>query len=150
MKLQILKAKIGDAQEIRKLETRIWGEEVVNKYDIPMFVRFGYVFIAKDKNKIVGAICSYKTKKDEVYVCDWVVDEKYRNKNIGSKLYKKLINSVNYPIITFLDPKLITTVRAHEKLGFKLFKRIDNAYGDIGGLEDGARLLVKLENKKRR
>ncbi len=144
--IKITKAKVAEAQEIRKLEKKVWGEEVVNKYDIPMFVRFGYVFVAKDKKKIVGAICSYKTNIDEIYVCDWVVDPKYRNREIGLKLYQKLINSVKNPIITFLDPHLTPTLRAHEKLGFKIVKRVDNAYGNIGGLEGGSRLLARLEN----
>jgi ribosomal protein S18 acetylase RimI-like enzyme len=148
MTIQILRAKVSEAQEIRKLETKVWGEEVVNKYDIPMFVRFGYVFVAKDKNKIVGAIIAYKTKDDDIYVCDWVVDQKYRNKKIGLKLYTKLINSVKNPIITFLDPKRIPTIKAHELLGFKIVKKVNNAYGYSQGLESGNRLLARLENKK--
>ena len=43
----ISKAKVSEAQFIRKLEEKIWGEEVVNKYDAPMLVRFGYVYVAK-------------------------------------------------------------------------------------------------------
>lgn len=43
----VSKAKVSEAQFIRKLEEKIWGEEVVNKYDAPMLVRFGYVYTAK-------------------------------------------------------------------------------------------------------
>jgi predicted N-acetyltransferase YhbS len=90
-KIIIIEAKVKEAQEIRKLEEKVWGEDVVNKYDIPMFVRFGYVFVAKDKGKIIGAICSYFTKVGELYVCDWVVDKNYQGKKIGTDLYKALI-----------------------------------------------------------
>jgi hypothetical protein len=60
-KLQIVKAKVSDAQKIRSLETLVWNEEVTNKYDIPMFVQFGYVYTAKIGEKLVGAIIGYKT-----------------------------------------------------------------------------------------
>jgi len=43
IKLPSERQKIEEAQEIRKLEERVWGEEVVNKYDIPMFIKFGCV-----------------------------------------------------------------------------------------------------------
>lgn len=146
-KIKILKATIDDAQQIRILETKVWGEECTNKYDIPMYIRFGYVYVAKDGKKIIGAICSYKTKDNKVYVCDWFVDKKYRGQDIGIKLYKKLINSVKYPIVTFLDPARTPTVKAHEKLGFKLHKKIKNAYGIKKGLEGGERHLVILKKK---
>jgi L-amino acid N-acyltransferase YncA len=144
-KIKIVKAKIEDAQKIRILETKVWAEECTNKYDIPMYIRFGYVYVAKEGNRIIGAICSYKTKDNKVYVCDWFVDNKYRGKSIGMKLYKKLISSVKFPIVTFLDPARIPTVKAHEKLGFKLLKKVKNAYGINKGLEKGERLLVILK-----
>ena len=140
--IKIRKAKIEDSQEIRNLETKVWGEECTNKYDIPMYIRFGYVYIAKEKDKIVGAICGYKTKNNKIYVCDWFVDKKYRNKKIGIKLYKRLISTVKLPIITFLDPKRIPTMNAHKNLGFKVVKKVKNAYGLKKGLEGGYRLLV--------
>ena len=46
-RIKIIRATNSDSQEIRRLEREVWKEEVVNKYDIPMFVRFGYVFVAK-------------------------------------------------------------------------------------------------------
>lgn len=147
MKIRILKAKIDDAQQIRVLETRVWGEECTNKYDIPMYIRFGYVYVAKEGERIIGAICSYKTRDGKIYVCDWFVDKNYRGKNIGIKLYKKLIDSVKLPIVTFLDPDRIPTLKAHEKLGFRVLKKIKNAYGIDKGLEAGERLLVILNNR---
>jgi ribosomal protein S18 acetylase RimI-like enzyme len=149
--VNISSAKIKDAQEIRILETSVWNEECTNKYDIPMYIRFGYVYIAKtrdqikNRNKIVGAICAYKTKDDEIYVCDWFVEKKFRGKNIGIRLYKKLIISVKCSIVTFLDPMRIATVHAHEKLGFKIIKRVKNAYGIYKGLESGERLFVRRD-----
>ena len=126
-KLKIAKATVIDAQAIRKLEHMVWKEEVVNKYDIPMFVTFGYVYVALYENKLVGAIISYRTNKDEVYVCDLVVDPKYRTLGIGEKLYRKLISSVRGKnVVSFLDPTLIPTVKLHEKLGAKVVAKVNN------------------------
>ncbi len=149
VKVRITKAKVTDAQAIRKLEEKVWGEEVVNKYDIPMFVRFGYVYIAKVGTILVGAIISYKTNKDEIYVCDLVVDARYRRLKIGEKLYQRLLSSVRGTnIVSFLDPQLDPTKRLHEKLGGKIVAKVKDPY-DLKrdkGLETGYRLLVRIKN----
>lgn len=149
-KIRISRARVSDAQEIRQLENAVWGEEVVNKYDSPGFVRFGYVYIAKHKNKIIGAIVSYRTNKNEVYVCDLVVDSKYRKLGIGEKLYRKLLQSVKgTSVVSFVNPNLAPTLALHKKLGGKVIKRIEDVYGLDGnnsGLESGTRLFMKIRN----
>ena len=146
--IRILKANVKDSQEIRRLETRVWKEEVTNKYDIAMFIRFGYVFIAKDANKIIGGICAYRTNKGKIYVCDWFVDKEYRNKKVGMRLYQKLIRVADADIVSFLDPENIPTLKAHMKLGFKIARKVKNAYGNAKGLEDGYRLFAILKNNR--
>lgn len=147
--IRISRAKPSDSEEVRKLETKVWNEEVSNKYDIPMFIRFGYAFIAKDRKKIIGCIYGYKTNKNQVFVCDWFVDKNYRKKDIGIKLYKKLISSISCPIVSFIDPKRIPTLNAHKKLGFKVLKKVKNAYGRAEGLEKGYKLLMGFKNNKK-
>ena len=143
--ITISKAKVSDAQIIRKLEEKIWSQEVVNKYDAPMFVRFGYVYIAKHEKKIIGALIAYQTKDNEVYVCDWITDKKYRSKKIGKKLYERLIEEVGEkPIVSFIDPKNTPSLRAHLKLGFKVIKKIKNPYA----LNEGYRVFVKRNSNK--
>ncbi len=144
----ISQAKIEEAQEIRKLETRVWGEEVVNRYDIPMFVRFGYVFVAKEKNKIIGAICSYFTKDGELYVCDWVVDNKYQGRGVGINLYREFINNTKgKTLITFINSKNLRSLETHKKLGFQIAEEVDNPYRIKGNhLDKGVEFLVRLEN----
>jgi ribosomal protein S18 acetylase RimI-like enzyme len=146
--IKITRAKITDAQSIRKLEFRVWKEEVTSEYDAPMFVRFGWCFVARDGQKVIGAICSYLTNKDEVYVCDWVVDKLYRQRNIGGRLYQKLIETVKHKnVISLINPKNKPSLTAHQKLGFKVVGFVKNAYGLRGGLEGGSRILVRLKSK---
>jgi ribosomal protein S18 acetylase RimI-like enzyme len=123
---------------------------VVNKYDIPMFVRFGYVFVAKCENNIVGAIVSYKTSKDEIYICDLVVDPKYRNLKIGEKLRIRLFKEVKgMNVVSFLDPKNTPIINLNKKMGAKIVARVKDAYGldSESILESGIRLFVRTKNK---
>lgn len=144
---KIIKATVSDAQAIRALETLVWDEEVTNKYDIPMFVRFGYVYVARIKTTIVGAIVSYTTNKNEIYVCDLVVHPKYQGMKIGERLYKRLLQGVKgMNVISFLDPKLIPTVNLHKKLGGKVIAKVHDPYSLDRGLETGVRLLVRIKN----
>lgn len=147
--VKIDKAKVSDAQSIRMLEEKVWEEEVVNKYDIPMFVRFGYVFVARAGKMLVGAIIAYRTNKNEVYVCDLVVDPKFRRLKIGEKLYRRLLQATkSMDIVSFLDPALVATRKLHKKLGARVVGRIKNPY-DLEkdrGLKTGVRLLVRIKN----
>ncbi len=143
----IAKAKPTDAQAIRRLEDLVWQEEVTNKYDSPMFVRFGYVFTAKEGTKLVGAIIAFRTNTDEVFVSDLVVHPSYQGKKIGERLYRKLLQAVKGKnIVSFLDPELIPTMNLHKKLGGKIAAKVRNAYDLDKGLETGVRWLVKIKN----
>lgn len=145
--IKISRAKVVEAQAIRRLEARVWGEEVTNKYDEPMFIRFDWCFVAKDKQKIVGAIVAFLTRKNEVFVSDWVIDKLYRHHDIGLHLYQNLIKAVpGRNIVTLIDPDNEPSLLAHKELGFKVVRTVNNAYGLTGGLEGGNRILVRLNN----
>jgi L-amino acid N-acyltransferase YncA len=139
--IRICKAKINESQKIRKLEEKVWKEKnVTDKYDIANFVRFGYVFVAKEKNKIIGAIIAMKTKVDKIYVGDWVVDKRYRRKGIGTMLYKALIRKVEgKTLIAFVEPNNTKSLKAHSRLGFRIIRKIEDTYN----LGKSCRLLLK-------
>lgn len=140
----ISQAKVSDSQEIRRLENKIWKEEVVNKFDIPMFVRFGWCFVAKDNKKIIGAICSFPTRENEVYVSDVVVEKKYRRTRIGWRLYERLFKALKGKrFLGFIDPKNSVSLEFHKKLGFKAVAEVENAYDLKSGLEGGKKILMK-------
>lgn len=148
--IKISFAKLSDAAAIRRLENKTWGGEVVSKYDVPMFIQLGYVFVAKDQNKIIGAICSYLTKRGEVHVCDWVVDKTYRGQNIGLKLFNKLLLAVkNRPLISYINIKNAPSLAAHKKLGFK-FKSLPKSADPFYLVEGGKRVLARLAARRAR
>jgi len=142
-KIKIGKAKVSDSQTIRKLEEKVWDEEVTNKYDIPMFVRFGYVYVAHDGKKLIGAIVGYRTNRDEIYICDLVVDKKYRGLKIGERLYRKLLKDTKGKnTVSFINLGNAESIGLHKKLGAKIVGKIKNAYN----LGEGNRLFVRLKN----
>lgn len=140
--IRIRKPKPSEAQKIRLLETHVYGHEVTNRYDMPMTVRHGYSYIAKDEHgKLVGAILALPTKDGQILVCDWVVDKRYRRKRIGCGLYERLLKSVKgKQVIAYIKPRNKASLNGHLKLGFKVYKRVRDAYN----LGKGEWILVRL------
>ena len=130
MVIKIFKAKPSDTLEIMNLERKVWKnafnlEDVSGKYDLGSFIRLGLVFVAKEKNKIVGAIIAFGTAKGDIFLADWVVDEKYQNQGIGKKLYNRLIKNIkNRKLIAFVESRYKKSIISHKKMGFKIKKRI--------------------------
>lgn len=129
--IKISKAKKKDVLAIVELERETWEEfEVSNIYDVAVKVDLGYVFVAKDDNKLIGAIISFLSNKRFVYVEDIIIKKEYRGKGIGSKLYNKLINYVKMPIRGLVSEEYKESQKLHEKLGFKKIKTVKNPYGE--------------------
>lgn len=144
MNVVIEKADIVGAQKIRLLENKAHGTEVSSKYDIPMLVHFGYMLVAKINNTIVGAILGYKTRDNEIYVCDWVVDPDYQRKGIGLQLYKEFIKETKgHDLITLILTSNKTSFQAHQKLGFTFVRDVKDPFQIQG--EDG--VWMRLRNK---
>lgn len=130
MAIRISKAKISDVREIRRLEEKVWKEKnVSSRYDIANLVRFGYVFVAKQNGKIIGAVMAYRTRDNCVYVADWFVDKKFRGKGIGTRLYRRLFAAVRLPLVTLIHPNWKNSRALHESMGFKVMKKIKDPYG---------------------
>lgn len=126
----VSKARPKDCQRIRQFEQRVWKDPgVTSPYDAAFFVRFGYAFIAKDVDKIVGVIIALKTKGDEVKIADWLVDEKYRRRGIGEKLYIALRKNIAHlPIVAFINTTNKASLSAHQKFGFKKIKKLTDPF----------------------
>lgn len=129
--ITIAKAKISDAQKIRTFEQKEWNEkDIVGPYEAATFIRYGYAFVAKDKEDVVGVIIAMKTKGNEIKVIDWIVAEEYRRKKIGSRLYAALEKEVKgYTLLSFVECKNKESSEGHQKLGFKKIKKIKDAFG---------------------
>ena len=133
--IKILRAALMDNQKILNLERRVWKDflglsDVAGKYDLGSFIRFESVFVAKDKDKVIGAIVAIKTRNNKLFVADWVVDKKYRGKKIGLKLYKRLLKEAKSEAIDSLVSERYTkSVELHKRMGFKIKDIIPDAYG---------------------
>ncbi len=131
----IRKAKTYETRKIANLEKKVWKAflgltDVAGKYDVAAFIRFGHVFVAVDNKKIIGVIVAMETKDKKVFIVDWVVDEKYRGRKIGSKLYKRLISvTKNQPILTLISPDYSASIKAHKEMGFRIRSRVKDPYG---------------------
>jgi len=131
MKISIARARVSDVDGILELQKNIWKDEggQSNWYDMCDWIVHGYVFVAKHRSKIVGTIAAFRTSGNELYVTEWIVDEEYRRKGIGSRLYRKLISTTQLPILTIISTDYKESMAGHSKLGFRLVKRLRNPYG---------------------
>lgn len=92
--MKIQQATIADCPQIVELEKRVWDDDYVsNIYECAAFINYGYVFVAKEKEQIIGAIIGFIGKDNIVFVTDLVVDPEYRGQGIGKDLYQTLIES---------------------------------------------------------
>ncbi|MBI2984989.1 MAG: GNAT family N-acetyltransferase [Candidatus Kerfeldbacteria bacterium] len=128
--IKISRAKPSESQKVREFERKVWGGPyMTGTYDIASFVSFGYVFLAKDQDEIIGAIIAMKTKNDEVYIADWFVHPKYRRTGIGTKLYERLKEDAQgLTIIAYIESKNIASLKGHEKLGFKRYRKTQDPF----------------------
>ncbi|MBI2444694.1 MAG: GNAT family N-acetyltransferase [Candidatus Magasanikbacteria bacterium] len=128
--ITLARAKPKESQAIRRLEQRVWrASNITSPYDIAFYVRFGYAWIARDAQRLIGAIVALKTRNDEVKIVDWVVEPKYRRRGIGERLYRALERaSRGLPIIALVKETNRPSLRAHQKLGFKPVRAIRDPF----------------------
>lgn len=129
--MRISQAKWYDNSAIRKLEQRVWKEkDISGKYETGILARFEYVFVAKEKKKIVGAILAMKTATDEIYVTDIIVDPLWQHLGIAKKLYQTLIAACgNAALLALVDTANEHSIALHKELGFKGVKKIKDPFG---------------------
>lgn len=129
--VNISQAKVSESPAIRKLEQQVWKDKDISaKYENGYLTRFEYVFVAKEKTKIIGAILAMKTAKEEIYVEDIIIHPKWQQHGIGKKLYETLLaHCGNYPILALVATKNEASIKLHKELGFKGIKKVKNPFG---------------------
>ena len=129
MAITIQRAENSDAAAIHQLETQVYGEEVTNRYDTPMFIRFGYVFVAQDDGKIMGVIQAIKTNRDEIKVNSWFVHPEYQRRGIGRKLYQRLIQETRgHDVVAIVLDDNHLSFQAHRQLGFTVVEQLADPF----------------------
>ena len=127
----ISKAKVYESPAIRKLEQQVWKDKnITGKYENAYLTRFEYVFVAKEKNKIVGAILAMKTAKEEIYVEDLIIHPKWQHQGLEKRLYETLLAACgNLPVLALVSVTNEPSIKLHKELGFKGIKKVQNPFG---------------------
>ena len=126
----ISRAKVYESSAIKKLEQQVWKDkDITGKYENAYLTRFGYVFVAKEKNKIIGTILAMKTAKEEIYVEDIIIHPKWQHQGIAKRLYETLFVAVgNLPILALVNVHNDASIKLHKELGFKGVKKIQDPF----------------------
>ena len=129
--MQISQAKGSDSPGIRKLEQQVYKDkDISGKYENGYLIKFEYVFVAKEKNKIIAAILAMKTAKEEIYVEDIIISHKFQHHGLGRRLYETLLARCgNYPILALVNTTNEHSIALHKELGFKGVKKIQDPFG---------------------
>lgn len=149
--VRIRAASVKDAPGIRALEKRVWGHEVTNKYDMPIFIRHGWTFVAVHKGVLVGAIVAIATREGNACVLDWVVLPSFRHHRVGVRLYAALCKAARGRAVECLvDSHNAPSIAAHRALGFKAVKRVKDAYGaECHALDFGPHVLFRRSSTRK-
>ena len=144
--MEIRKAKKEDMKDIQKLRYLLakyekylglnivipeWAYTYVGEKDFNYFLNKQYIFVAIEDNKIVGFITGEIFKKKAWYnvqlgeINNIFVLEEYRQKGIGKKLVKTMIDTFKQEGITNIDlytfGNNIDAIKFYEKIGFKKY-----------------------------
>ena len=144
--MEIRKAKKEDMKDIQKLRYLLakyekylglnivipeWAYTYVGEKDFNYFLNEQYIFVAIEDNKIVGFITGEIFKKKAWYnvqlgeINNIFVLEEYRQKGIGKKLVKTMIDTFKQEGITNIDlytfGNNIDAIKFYEKIGFKKY-----------------------------
>lgn len=129
--IHISQAKTHDLFGIRKLEQSVLkSKDPSKRYENRLFTDFAYVFVAKEKNKVVGAILAMKTAKDEMYVENILIAPKFQHQGLEKRLYETLFAECgNLPILALVHTDNEASIKLHKQLGFKGVKKIADPFG---------------------
>jgi len=99
------------------------------KSEFEINVNTGYSFVAEEGSKILGFIFAYETLpfKGTVYIRHIAVHPDFQSQSVGEKLFNRLINKAKANGIKKISSGINidnpSSIRLHEKVGFKLVDR---------------------------
>ena len=138
--LEFAKARDDDFLGIAALDRHAWrdgrhpdrihdGEHVWR-----VWVAGAYVHVARDGDRVVGAIVAFPTRQGTLFVHKVMVDKQYRGRGIGGRLFDLLLADIdaNVHAACFLtvDPANAAAVRRYERIGFTSRELVVGYYRD--------------------
>ena len=99
-----------------------------------VWVAGAYVFVARDGAEVVGAIVAFPTRQGTLFVHKVMVERRYRECGIGSRLFALLLDEIdaNVHASCFLtvDPRNQAAVKRYGSIGFTERQYVTGYYRD--------------------
>lgn len=86
-------------------------------------------WVAKNGLDIVGYIL-VDLNSNNLDIVSFAVNQNYRNKGIGNKLLKNVVNNTKYKTHLYVRSKNISAIHLYNKYGFKKINTISEYYDD--------------------
>lgn len=138
--LYLGKAQVEDFLGIADLDRRAWsdsrfGERIPDGEHVwRVWIAGAYVYVARDGSQVVGAIVAFPTRQGTLFVHKVMVDERYRRRGIGTRLFDLLLEDIdaNVHATCFLtvDPAHEASVKRYERIGFTERLHVAGYYRD--------------------
>ncbi len=118
----------GDYVGIAELDRNAWRESA-HPERVPdgehvwrIWVDDAFVFVAREGERVVGAIVALPSRHGTLFVHKVMVEEPYRRRGIGSRLFELLLEHVDATVgaacYLTVDPSREAEVTRYERLGF--------------------------------
>lgn len=82
-------------EEILLLENEAFGEAGLNRFSLPLFLLFGYVFVLYVRGKFAGVSELIRScREGEVFLWGISIKKEYRNKGYGKKFLDEVLKKI--------------------------------------------------------
>lgn len=132
--------------EVAALEADNFGDGALNRWHLPVMVRYGKVFVIKAEGIIAGAaeMMADWQQFDHVFIIGFSISKTYQSQGLGKKLMRAIIDFATNDNRSYLSLTVArdntSALKLYSKLGFKEIRKLKNEYGP--GVD---RLLLRLD-----
>ena len=130
--MQIRKAGAGDVEGCKRINIAVWGDEWKDPGYFEERVKNGELFVAADKNIVIGYIAFRKKYWNRnYYIEEMAIDPKHQRKGIASALVRRLeelCSKDNVRLFSSTESDNLKSIRFHERNGFTKAGSVENMF----------------------
>lgn len=139
-------------EELEDFERKAFGEAGLDKWTLPVMIKYGRVFTLKEDNRVVGLAEFIRDWSDSkiAYVVGFSIEEESRGKGYGKTFLSKVLDKMNQEgvakIILTVSPKNRKALALYNGFGFEQVDLVRDMYGTF---EDRAVLELDMRRWNR-
>jgi len=119
-------------KELTLLEKEAFGRGGLNEWTLPVFIKYGRVYILEEKGKVLGLAELVKDWNDQklVFLVSFSICRNKRGQGLGDFFLERIIQLLKEEYVKVIR----ITVSSHNKVALKLYKKL--GFTEIGYLKN--------------